>query len=167
MERRPVVVDAELNAWATALKMIQAGVRPPVVHLATGLAKTKLRELYQEVHGRPAPRGRVPENAYRLITSVAEAMEALAFGNVYRYLAGPQPKELNQKLDSSLVLDAYQVYREKVAVKPLDVTTAWYLARDIRNGTIVFRKCRQCHTEYLYDLRSPFLRCCLLCRRSH
>lgn len=157
------MVDSELNAWTTAYKMIRAGVRPPVVHLATGLAKPKLRELYQEIHGRPATRGRVPENAYRLINSKAEAMEALVFAVMYREQAGLHSSTLNQKLNSGLVLDAYEDYRGKVALAPLSLTAAWYVARDIRNGQIVFRTCRKCHLEYLYEPRSAFMRACLLC----
>jgi len=160
-------VVEELNVWALAIKMIRAGVRPPVVHLATGLPKTRLRELYRQVHGCPAPRGKIPGNAARQIKSVYEAMEAMVFVRLYLDMAG-DALAAGDQLDSSLVIDAYHVYVRTVAGQALDVTLAWYLARDIRDGTLKIRKCPQCQAEYLYEMDSPYLRTCHLCRlRSH
>jgi len=156
-------VDQELNAWATAIKMIKAGVRPPVVHLATGLPQARLRELYQQVHGRPAPRGRVPLTAARQIKSVTEAMEAMLFARLYLNMAG-DAGAFNGHMDSSLVIDAYHLYVRTLAGQALDVTLAWYLARDIRDGAIKVRACPKCKAEYLYEPDSPFLRTCHLCR---
>lgn len=161
------MVDQELNAWATALKMIKAGVRPPVVHLATGLPQGRLRELYYHVHGRSAPRGRVPNTAAKQIRNVYEAIEAMLFARLYLNMAG-DAGAFNGHMDSSLVIDAYHVYVKTLAGNALDVTLAWYLARDIRDGAIKIRTCLKCKAEYLYEPSSPFLRACHLCRlRNH
>lgn len=160
------MVDEELNAWATAIKMIKAGVRPPVVHLATGLPKSRLRDLYKQTHGVPAPRGKVPASAARQIKSLHEAMEAMVFARLYLNMAGEMKQaDHGQQMDSSLVVDAYQIYARTLACQPLDVTLAWYLARDLRDGALQVRRCQNCHTEYLYDADSPYLRTCYLCRR--
>ena len=159
------MVEAELNAWATAIKMIKAGVRPPVVHLATGLPKCRLRDLYKQTHGVPAPRGKVPASAARQIKSVNEAMEAMLFARLYLNMAGKvQPSDNGQQIDSCLVIDAHQIYAGTLAGKPVDVTLAWYLARDIRDGAIQVKRCQNCHTEFLYEPDSPYLRTCYLCR---
>lgn len=158
------MVDEELNAWATAIKMIKAGVRPPVVHLATGLPKARLRDLYKQTHGVPAPRGKVPGSAARQIKSVHEAMEAMLFARLYLNMLAASQSSDNGQLDSSLVIDAHNIYARTVAGVPLDVTLAWYLARDLRDGVIQVKRCKKCHTEYLYEPDSPYLRTCYLCR---
>ena len=151
----------EVSALNTAIKMIQEGMRPPVVHAATGLAKEKLRQMYREIHGKPAIRGRVPESAHRRCKSLVEVMDATIFFNIYRDLAG---NALFRVLDSNLVIDAFRLYKDSVAVRGIDATTAWYLARDLREKTIAIRRCLICNNEYLYDVRSDFMQNCLLCR---
>ncbi len=157
----------DLNAWAAAVRMLKAGMRPPVVHLATGLPKSRLRNLYQEIHGQSAPRGRVPENAARQIKNMAQAIEAMLFVRVYLNTAMDRLASENG-LDSNLVMDAYRIYARTVAGDTLDVSLAWFLARDLRDGVIQIRRCQQCNSEYLHEPQSPFLRTCPLCRmRSH
>lgn len=157
-------IEKQLNAWATAIKMVRAGVRPPIVHLATGIPKNKLRALFRECHGYPPPRGRVPDSAASQITSRAMALEAMVFVKIYRNFNGHKSNNSGQTLDSSLVVDAYQTYAAIAGQAALDLSLAWYLVRDIRTGALKVRRCRRCHTEYLHDPRSPYLDRCPLCR---
>ena len=151
----------EVSALNTAVKMIQEGIRPPVVYAATGLAKQKLRQMYQEIHGKPAIRGRVPETAHRRLKSFMAVMDATLFFRIYKDLAG---HKLFRVMDSNLMIDAYRLYKESVAVHRIDATTAWFLARDLGEKTIEIRRCRLCNNEYLYDKRSDYMQTCLLCR---
>lgn len=154
----------EVAAWETALKMIEEGIRPPVVHVATGLSKTKLRLAYREFHGITPVKGPVRKYAYRCFKKVWQVVQASAFVKIYRHMGGDGIWRI---LDSNLVIDAYRVYKKTMVVtRAIDATTAWYVARDIREQLIQIRQCRHCRQEFLYDPRSDIMRRCYYCRRE-
>ncbi len=153
----------EVAAWETALKMIKEGIRPPIVHVATGLSKIKLRLVYQQVHGIPPAKGPVRRYAYRCFTKAWQVLEATAYFKVYRTMGGDCIWRI---LNSNLVIDAYITYKQTAAVRIIDATTAWYVARDVREALIQIKNCPYCGQEILYDFRSDYMRRCYHCRRE-
>jgi len=154
------VVD-EMSSWSVAAKLIKAGMRPPVVHAATGLPLKKLRRMYQQYNGESPTKGRVQEAAYRCLHKAWQALEATAYLLVYRNTGGAR---IWQVLDTNLVLEAFRIYEGIASPRFIDVTKAWYLARDLRERTVEFRRCQRCGKEYLYDQRSAIIQRCLRCR---
>lgn len=149
----------EVHVWTVATKMIEEGLRPPIVHAATGLCRQRLRALYRAIHGRPAAQGRLSEYAYHRLKTKDQVIKAIAFYHAYRRLGGD---EIFRTLNSELFIDAYRTYKV-LTPNGLDVTSAWYLARDLREGFLEPKRCPRCHRTYLYDHRAAYLWRCPLC----
>lgn len=156
----------EVTAWNMARKMITKGLRPPIVHAATGLCRNRLRNLYQVIHGKPALQGRVSEHAYNRIKTRSQVIEGMAFYQVYHRLGG---ETIFQMLDINLFLKAYEEY-ECYSSNCIDAMTAFCIARDLqerrpdlKGDVLVSRGCPECGREYLFDARSELMSRCPLC----
>jgi predicted Zn-ribbon and HTH transcriptional regulator len=152
------VIAREISALNVAMEMIKEGLRPPIVHAATGLCRNRIRELFRSIHGRPAPQGRVSEHAFSRLKTRGQIIEGTTFYQVYHRQCGDR---IFQILDPKLFIEAYRVY--KAVSRCLDVTTAWYIARDLKENTLTPRKCKNCGRTYLYDHRSDRMIRCPLC----
>jgi hypothetical protein len=150
----------EVTAWTTAKKMIAKGLRPPVVHAATGLCRNRLRNLYRARHGKSALQGRIAEHANNRLKSRQQVIEGLAFFQVYHRLGGD--RIFQAELDPKLFLKAHDEY-ECYSPHCLDAQTAWAIAQDLREGMLKPRRCRDCGRMYLYDPRSDLMGGCPLC----
>jgi len=153
------VIVQEVSAWRTAMAMIKEGLRPPIVHAATGLCRNRLRYLYRTIHGQAAMQGRVSECAYNQLRTRHQIIEGMAFYRIYQRLGGDR---IYQVLDAELIVKAYRAYKA-VAAECIDITTAWYIARDLRERVLAPRLCPVCNREYLYDPRCDHLSRCPLC----
>lgn len=149
----------EVTVWTTAQKMISKGLRPPIVHVATGLCRNRLRRMYQVIHGKPAIQGRVSENAYNRLKTKNQVTEGATFYRAYHRLGGDR---IFQALDADLFLKAYDEY-ECYAPNCIDATTAWFIARDLHEKLLTPRRCPDCGREYLYDPRSDLMARCPIC----
>ncbi|MBW1987543.1 MAG: hypothetical protein JRI50_10045 [Deltaproteobacteria bacterium] len=148
-----------VSAWNTAMKMIREGLRPPIVHAATGLCRNRLRSLYRAMHGKPASQGRISEYAHNRLKTRSQVIEGTAFYQTYYRLGG---EKIFRTLDHNLVIDAYRAYKA-IAPKGIDATTAWYIARDLREKILAPRRCQTCGGTYLHDPRSELMSCCPIC----
>jgi hypothetical protein len=153
------MITQEVTAWNTAMKLIAEGLRPPIVHAATGVSRNRLRSLYQALHGKPAAQGRVPEYAYNRIKTKNQVIEATAFYQIYHQHGGDQ---IFRALDHNLVIEVYQAYKA-ISSNRIDFTSAWYIARDLRENVLTPKRCRTCERMYLYDPRSDQMTRCPLC----
>jgi Flagellar transcriptional activator (FlhC) len=153
------VIAQEISVWNTAKEMIRIGLRPPIVHVATGLCRNRLRNFYRVVHGRPAVQGRVSEFAYNRLKTKSQVVEAMMYCQLYYDLSGDRAFRV---IDNNLFVEAYWKYK---ATSPdgLDGTTAWYITRDLRERQLEIRRCRACGREYLFDPRSDLMSRCPLC----
>lgn len=153
------MIAQEVSAWNTAMRMIQSGLRPPIVHATTGLCPTRLRNLYKEIYGKSGPQGRVSEYAYSRLKTRTQVIEGTGFFHIYYRLGG---NRIFQVLDPDMFLDAYEEY-ETISSASIGVETAWLIARDLRENILVLRWCQDCGREYLYDHRSDLMVRCSLC----
>jgi hypothetical protein len=156
----------EVAAWTTAKMLIAKGLRPPVVHAATGLCRNRLRNMYFAIHGRSALQGRVSEHAHNRIKTRSQVIEGITFYQVYYRLGGEM---IFRMLDLNLFLEAYEKY-ECYSPNCLDAMTAFCIARDLlerqpdlQGNVLVPRRCPECGREYLYDARSDLMSRCPLC----
>lgn len=153
------MIAQEVTAWNTAMEMTKEGLRPPIVHAATGLCRNRLRSLYRAVHGKGAVQGRVSEYAYNRLKTKNQVIEATIYYQIYYGLGG---KEIFRILDPVLFLKAYKAYKG-YSPDCIDVTTAWFVARDLRENLLTPRRCQVCGREYLYVPRSEQMSRCPLC----
>jgi hypothetical protein len=65
-------------------------------------------------------------------------------------------------LDPALVIEAYWEYKAFFSGS-IAATTAWYIARDLRENVLTPRLCQTCGRKYLYDPRSDLMSRCPLC----
>ncbi len=152
------MIAQELTTWNTARKMIKAGLRPPIVHAATGLCKKRLRSMYRSEHGEAAVQGRVSENACNRLKTKKQVIEATIFYQFYCL----QGQQIFRVLDFDLVDEAYQTYMA-VSPGPIDFTTVWFIARDLRENVLTPQRCKTCGRIYLHDPRSDQMIWCPLC----
>lgn len=153
------MIVQEVTAWNTAMRLIEKGLRPPIVHATTGLCRNRLRRLYKAVHGRSASQGRVSEYAYSRLKTRNQVIEGTGFYHVYHRLVG---NRIFKVLDPDMFLDAYEEY-ETISSASIGVETAWLIARDLRENGLTPRNCQGCGREYLYDHRSDQMIQCPLC----
>jgi len=153
------MIAQEISAWSTAMEMIKVGLRPPIVHAATGICRNRLRSAYRAVHGKPAVQGRVSEHAYNRLRTKSQVIEATTYYQIYYSLGGDR---IFQVLDNHLFIEAYQKYKA-IAPDSIDGTTAWYIARDLRENILTARRCQTCGRIYLYDPRSEQMTRCPSC----
>lgn len=140
--------------------MIEEGLRPPIVHAATGLCRNRLRNLYKNIHGQSANKGKVSDYAYNRLRNLDQIIEATAFYQVYRRVGG---ESIFKVLDHNTVIDAYRAYKAVSRNGVIDATTAWFIARDLREKRLEPRRCRICGGTYLFDARSDLMCRCPLC----
>lgn len=149
----------DVSSWATAQVMIGYGIRPPIVHAATGLCRNRLRNLYREIHGKSAVQGRVSEFAYHRLKTKEQVRESAVFLQFYHNMGGDV---IFKALDHNLVMEAYKEYLDN-SKNPIDASTAWYIGRDLREGVLKTRRCKVHKIMYLYEPRSDHMLGCPLC----
>lgn len=152
------MIAREISEMNLAVEMIKEGMRPPIVHAATGICRNRIRQLYRSINGKPAPQGRVAEHAFSRLNSKKKVIEGATFYQVYHNHCGDR---IFRILDPKLFLEAYRVY--KAVSRSVDITTAWCIARDLREKVLTPRQCRACGRTYLYDRRSDRMVRCPRC----
>lgn len=164
---------AEIQRIDSAVGLIQRGLRLSIVSHTTGIPLKTLRSLHREIHGRSPPSGQMPSMRGMLATRQAQAITSL-FAALYHSVGGAG---IYAGIDLTALLAAHDLYLSLLeeiipcepSAKPLDITQAWVIARDIRTGAAYFQACRTCLIRYLYALDCRLsLRCpiCALRRRE-
>jgi hypothetical protein len=158
------VIAQEVGDWNVAMRLIYEGLTPPIVHAVTGLCRNRLRNLYRDIHGKGAVKGRCAKFAYNRLKTRTQVMEGTTYFQVYHNLGGDR---IFRALDPDLVLSAYREYKGISGPNQIDFITAWYIARDLRENLgeniLTAKHCEVCERKYLYDPRSDLMRRCPLC----
>jgi Flagellar transcriptional activator (FlhC) len=158
------VIAQEVGEWNVAMQLIAEGLTPPIVHAVTGLCRIRLRNLYRDIHGKAAVKGRRSKYAYNRLKTRNQVIEGTTYFQMYHGLGG---ERIFHDLDPDLVLSAYREYKGLSAKNRIDFVTAWYIARDLRenlgDNILTPRLCQVCDREYLYDPRSDLMTRCPLC----
>ncbi len=150
---------ASIQQFDTAVGLIHRGMRLGIVSHITGIHLKTLRTLHREIHGRVPSPGPMPSSGGIISARLAQ-VSASVLATLYRSIGGAGIYHL---IDMKALLTAYDLYRELLVditplpVKPLDITQAWIIARDLQTGAVYFQACRHCHTHYLcaVDAHSP------------
>jgi len=144
---------AHLQKLQIATALIQRKMRVSIIHSITGVNPKTLRSLHREIHGTRPASGQVPTTGRILSTRPKHGM-ASAFAAIYRSIG---TAEICTTLDISSLLKAYDLHLElssglisnNLNIRPINITQAWVIARDISIGVAYFRHCQYCCIHYL------------------
>jgi len=126
-----------------ALTLIRCGFRTKIVEHATGLRMSIVRQLYKEIWGCSPTPGMLPQSV-NVVKSWGRLAQASLFADMYHGLHG---SIIYRQVDITRVLCAYRAYvmlHNQMALpkQPLDINAAWVIARDLRAGTAMLRRCK-------------------------
>ncbi|GBE49165.1 transcriptional activator FlhC [bacterium BMS3Bbin13] len=145
-----------------AIAMLSSGMRPPLIARHLHLPGHMLRRLWEQVNGRPAPRGQFPPDSTRLLTAPGATTEAVAWWSVYYRLGSDAGVNVHRAIDLTLLLRAHRQYRLLFPPKPdrgLSLQGTYFIARDIVTHTVEVRYCKSCRIHYLYHLQASLVSC--------
>lgn len=161
---RPSQVSTNISDWQIAEKMMQMGMRPPLVSATTRLPLTVLRNLWQSIHGKRPPSGLLPDNSLGLLRRYRHVVHGNLFFSIYFKMAG---ESIFKTANNATILAAYETYLEMVKqmemVPLIELTAAWYIARDLRSQILEKHYCRKCKVPYLYSLQLDLTHHCPFC----
>lgn len=165
---RQTQVATNITIWQIAERMTRNNMRPPLVRTATRLSLSALRDLWHSIHGERPPKGMLPDHSLSLLRRHRQVIHGSLFFSAYYALGG---EGIFLSADNEVLLSAYDTYQttvESMDARPvIDMTTAWYIARDLRTGMLEKAYCRTCRTHYLYSPQSPLLHDCPFCDLHH
>ncbi|HXK58175.1 MAG: flagellar transcriptional regulator FlhC [Gammaproteobacteria bacterium] len=158
---------AAIRRFDTAVALIHRGLRLSIVSHVTGIHIKTLRPLHHEILGCRPPSGQLPSTSGILSTRSAQAM-ASVIAALYQSAGG---EGIYQQIDMEALLAAHDLYLEllKTAIlqtssdKPLDITQAWIIARDIRTGTVYSKYCSHCRIRFLCAVACRIPPSCPIC----
>jgi hypothetical protein len=152
---------AEQARIELALRLLARRARISIVHQETGVSRNRLRALYRELHGHPAPCGQLPAIGCAAILTRRQQLHASLFARLYARLVGDA---LSQRLHIRALLVAHDLYLELAGETPaLDFNGAWAVARDLRVGASRLLFCDRCQVRYLVSDNSGAPASCPLC----
>ena len=144
-----------------AVRLLRRRARISIAHQETGLSRNKLRALYRELHGRPAPSGQLPAIGCATIQTRCQQVHASLFARLYERLGGDG---IYESLDIQAVLAAQDLYRQLISEPPeIDFNGAWVVARDLRVGKSALKFCGCCQVRYLVSENSRAPTSCPIC----
>lgn len=125
-----------------ALTLIRCGFRTKIIGHATGLRMSIVRSLYKEIWGCSPSPGMLPQSV-NVVKSWERLAQASLFADLYHGLHG---SVIYRNVDITRVLRAYRAYamlhtQMALPKHPLDINTAWVIARDLRAGTAMLTRC--------------------------
>ncbi len=145
-----------------AIDMLSSGMRPPLIARHLHLPGHMLRRLWEQVNGRPAPRGQFPPDSTRLLTVPGATAEAVAWWSVYDRLGSDAGVNVHRTIDLNLLLRAHRQYRllsPPRSDRGLSLQGTYFIARDIVTHTIEVHYCKSCRIHYLYHLQASLVSC--------
>ena len=156
-----------IGRFDTAVKLIHRGLRLSIVSHVTGIHIKTLRPLHREILGYRPPSGQLPSTSGILSTRSAQAM-ASVMAALYQSAGGDG---IYRQIDMEALLAAHDLYLElsKSVIlrvssdKPLDITQAWIIARDIQTGAVYSKCCSHCRIRYLCAVACRLPPSCPIC----
>jgi len=151
----------------TATTLIHREMRISIVGSITGINPKILRVLHHDIHGKGSVAGPLPSTGGILSTRTIQAT-ASVFAALYRSVGGPG---IFDGIKMHALITAHDLYLELCQnvititpnARPINITQAWIIARDIRTGAAYFRHCRRCHIHYLLPNDSRLSPACPIC----
>lgn len=146
-----------------AYDLLANRLRPQIVHLHTRIRVPVLREMYKELHDTSPPSGQLPSIKLLLGRNI-EHIYCSIFAKIYLRHVNEDP---SAEIDVPSLLKAWLDFRTVApnAEIPRDLTDAWVIVRNVRMGTIVFKQCPACSSNYLILAKTEPAKTCPICRR--
>jgi flagellar transcriptional activator FlhC len=130
-----------------AVTLINLGARLQVLESETDLSYERLLRLYKEVAGRSPSKGQLPFSTDWFMTWQPN-IHASLFLNIHEYI-----NKVAALDEIDVVIKAYQLYLEQVAVQELEpllsVTRAWRLVKFVDNGMLTLTRCSCCGGQFV------------------
>lgn len=151
-----------LKQYELAVGLIQRQARIAVIIRETAISKDVIKATYKELLGRPGSPGPIKESIRGLTHNVRCYKEATLFGKLFRSI---ETENVQGGIDN--VIQAFDFFKISLPNSSLDFTTAWLVARDLRNKQLRLISCHQCSSPVLIIVGSEksLERCCV-CKTS-
>jgi hypothetical protein len=142
-----VRVLMNVDEYKYAEKMIYYGVRPPIVW--TNFPRLNIRglcALWKKIQKKPVPSGLMPSSVVSLLSTPLDCVQAHYFLKIYEDIS---TKNVSKSIDIPALISAYEIFVAIVSSSDINLTTAWYIARDYRIKILHKIICKKCKLEYL------------------
>jgi len=152
-------IAKSLNDLILINEFIQRGARVPVLKAQfPHIPENPIREMFFSVHGRISRRGLTPDSTLTIIKYLDQILHANTFFSIYRSIGG---NEIFHTVNSANFTKAYDQYLSinREDEETLDLTSAWYIARDLRAKILYVKSCHACGIERLYATKDNWLNC--------
>lgn len=148
--------------YQLAINLIQRQARIAVIVRETTIPRELIKATYREILGRSGSPGPIKESIRGLTHKVKRYKEATLFAKIFRSI---ETENIHGGIEN--VIQAFDFFKISLPSGSLDFTTAWLVARDLRNKKLLMTECRQCHSAVLIILGSEksLERCCV-CKTS-
>ncbi|HCT5077016.1 TPA: regulator [Vibrio cholerae] len=168
--------SGSLSRWVKARHMVLAGYITKIIILETGLTYKQVRRLYAELeycgYDVKDKKSRTFRGGATLIHSQTSKIQASLLMQLYSNLGGEKVK---RSVDISALNKAFRMYhairKEVPGMKggkwePFDITDAWCLASELRNGEAMIEHCEQCQCTFFTSINQRTCVECPFCRVS-
>ncbi|QPK64124.1 hypothetical protein IVG45_03890 [Methylomonas sp. LL1] len=151
-----------LKQYELTVQLIQRQARIAVIIRETAVPKDLIKAAYKELLGRPGNPGPIKESIRGLTHNVKRYKEATLFAKLFRSI---ETENIQGGIDN--VIQAFDFFKMSLPDSSLDFTTAWLVARDLRNKQLRLITCHQCCSPVLIIVGSEksLERCCV-CRTA-
>ncbi|WP_292574061.1 FlhC family transcriptional regulator [Methylomonas sp.] len=141
-----------------AITLIQRQARIAVIVRETTIPRELIKATYKDILGRSGSSGPIKESIRGLTHNMKQYKEATLFAKIFRAIEAE-----NIHGDIHNVIQAFDFFKISLPSGSLDFTTAWLVARDLRNKKLQLRECGHCYAAVLIILgcEKPLERCCV------
>lgn len=161
-----------LSRWIAARQMALTGFVTQIIQIETGLSYKQVRRVYAEIaeEGLIIERkSRTPRTGHALINSLNSKLQASVLMQVYRNIAGDG---VMQSVDIKALCKSFKLYhatRRELGIQndkrwaAFDITDAWSLAAELRNGEAFFEHCKSCNMSFFTSINQSSKIDCPFC----
>lgn len=151
-----------LKQYELTVQLIQRQARIAVIIRETTVPKDLIKATYKELLGRSGSPGPIKESIRGLTHNVRRYKEATLFAKLFQSI---ETENVQGGIDN--VIQAFDFFKISLPNSSLDFTTAWLVARDLRNNQLRLISCHQCSSPVLIIVGSEksLERCCV-CKTS-
>ena len=124
-------------------QLIRLGARARLVSQLTGLEKTTVKRLYQQVCGQPSPAGQMPFSDAWYRDNDRRMLHATLVWRLHRRLAR------TRRGAARVLIDLFEAYTQLAPEPLLDITRTAFVPQLVTMGTWHERRCESCNMPYL------------------
>lgn len=129
--------------------MISRGVNPAIVSASIGISRHSAESLWQKIFGEKFD-GQIAQSSHCYLHTWERVLHANIFFQYYEHGC----HDVRYTVDPEVVIMAYDSYVRAIVnfseVPLLDLTAAWFIARDLRSLELDVLGCDLCGINYLH-----------------